>query len=53
MIDNFAIAMWLVGAMGLVARHVVLVWSDPERPEKRRNADFHASLTGSPEGDDR
>lgn len=36
MIDNFAIAMWLVGAMGLAARHVVLVWSDPERTEKRR-----------------
>lgn len=36
MIDNFAVAMWLVGAMWLAARHVWLVLSDPERPEKRR-----------------
>lgn len=36
MIDNFAVAMWLAGAMWLAARHVWLVLSDPERLEKRR-----------------
>lgn len=36
MIDNFAVTMWLVAGMWLAARHVWLVLSDPERPEKRR-----------------